>query len=90
MTNHQIYELTTAANSRFATAGVLCFYDSEVLNSSFVLRIKFSAGRQFIAPKSASWPSPKTLTPMLNDDDKNSYIHNLFCNNAYCTWTNDN
>jgi len=31
------------ANSRFAKAGVLCFYDSEVLNSSFVHLMKFSA-----------------------------------------------
>jgi len=31
------------ANSRFAKAGVSCFYDSEVLNSSFVHLIKFSA-----------------------------------------------
>jgi len=30
-------------NSRFAKAGVSCFYDSEVLNSSFVRLIKFSA-----------------------------------------------
>ena len=30
-------------NSRFAKAGVSCFYDSEVLNSSFVHLIKFSA-----------------------------------------------
>jgi hypothetical protein len=30
-------------NSRFAKAGVLCFYDSEVLNSSFVHLMKFSA-----------------------------------------------
>ncbi len=34
---------TPAANSRFAKAGVLCFYDSEVLNSSFVHLMKFSA-----------------------------------------------
>ena len=32
-----------ATNSRFAKAGVSCFYDSEVLNSSFVRLIKFSA-----------------------------------------------
>jgi hypothetical protein len=32
-----------AANSRFAKAGVSCFYDSEVLNSSFVQLMKFSA-----------------------------------------------
>lgn len=34
---------TTTANSRFAKAGVSCFYDSEVLNSSFVHLMKFSA-----------------------------------------------
>ncbi len=33
----------TGANSRFAKAGVSCFYDSEVLNSSFVHLMKFSA-----------------------------------------------
>ena len=36
-------EIKTSANSRFAKAGVLCFYDSEVLNSSFVHLMKFSA-----------------------------------------------
>jgi hypothetical protein len=30
-------------HSRFAKAGVWCFYDSEVLNSSFVHLMKFSA-----------------------------------------------
>jgi hypothetical protein len=30
-------------NSRFAKAGVSCFYDSEVLNSSFVHLMNFSA-----------------------------------------------
>jgi hypothetical protein len=34
---------TPAGNSRFAKAGVSCFYESEVLNSSFVHLIKFSA-----------------------------------------------
>jgi hypothetical protein len=33
----------TGANSRFAKAGVSCFYESEVLNSSFVHLMKFSA-----------------------------------------------
>ena len=33
----------TSANSRFAKAGVSCFYDSAVLNSSFVHLMKFSA-----------------------------------------------
>jgi hypothetical protein len=32
-----------AHNSRFAKAGVSCFYESEVLNSSFVHLMKFSA-----------------------------------------------
>jgi hypothetical protein len=31
------------ANSRFAKAGVSCFYESEVPNSSFVHLMKFSA-----------------------------------------------
>jgi hypothetical protein len=45
----EILELTqtdrrkTGANSRFAKAGVSYFYDSEVLNSSFVHLMKFSA-----------------------------------------------
>lgn len=34
---------TPAANSRFAKAGVSCFYYSEVLNSSFVHLMEFSA-----------------------------------------------
>ena len=32
-----------ATNSRFAKAGVSSFYESEVLNSSFVHLMKFSA-----------------------------------------------
>jgi hypothetical protein len=36
-------ERTTSANSRFAKAGVSCFYDSEMPKSSFVLLMKFSA-----------------------------------------------
>ena len=34
---------STGYNSRFAKAGVWCFYESEVLNSSFVHLMKFSA-----------------------------------------------
>jgi hypothetical protein len=34
---------STVHNSRFAKAGVSCFYDSEVLYSSFVHLMKFSA-----------------------------------------------
>ena len=36
-------EEARTANSRFAKAGVSCFYESEVLNSSFVHLMKFSA-----------------------------------------------
>ncbi|RRJ87432.1 hypothetical protein EG849_15325 [Flavobacterium macacae] len=36
-------EKNNAYNSRFAKAGVSCFYDSEVLNPSFVHLMKFSA-----------------------------------------------
>jgi hypothetical protein len=35
-------EITPVPNSRFAKAGVWCFYGSEVLNSSFVHLIKFN------------------------------------------------
>lgn len=41
--NHQWTIIIAAANSRFAKAGVLCFYDSEALNLSFVHLMKFSA-----------------------------------------------
>jgi hypothetical protein len=34
---------SSAHNSRFAKAGASCFYESEVLNSSFVHLMKFSA-----------------------------------------------
>ena len=37
------FDKKTACNSRFAKAGVSCFYNSEVLNSSFVHLMKFSA-----------------------------------------------
>jgi hypothetical protein len=38
-----VWKRITTANSRFAKAGVSYFYDSEVLNSSFVHLMKFSA-----------------------------------------------
>ena len=52
MTNSKILNLVLnihrpkearTANSRFAKAGVSCFYDAEVPNSSFVHLLKFSA-----------------------------------------------
>jgi hypothetical protein len=38
-----ITDKRAAGNSRFAKAGVSCFYESEMLNSSFVYLMKFSA-----------------------------------------------
>ena len=43
MTLNRNLKRLPSTNSRFAKAGVSCFYDSEVLNSSFVHLIKFSA-----------------------------------------------
>jgi hypothetical protein len=43
MRNTLLTEESPATNSRFAKAGVSCFYDSEVLNPSFVHLMKFSA-----------------------------------------------
>src|SRR5690606_24937673 len=43
MNNNCNKNKSRTANSRFAKAGVSCFYDSEVLNSSFVHLMKFSA-----------------------------------------------
>jgi hypothetical protein len=36
-------KIKSSANIIFAKAGVLCFYESEVLNSNFVHLMKFSA-----------------------------------------------
>ena len=49
MTN--LTERKTDGNSRFAKAGVSCFYDSEKLNSSFVLLMKFSAEKTAFAKR---------------------------------------
>ena len=47
-------------NSRFAKAGVLCFYDSEVLNSSFVHLMKFSAEKPRLRKAAKRCAQPKT------------------------------
>jgi hypothetical protein len=46
---------TPACNSRFAKAGVSCFYDSEVLNSSFVLLINYSAENPRLRKAAKRW-----------------------------------
>src|SRR5690606_9665699 len=59
MTNSKILNLVLnlhrpkearTANSRFAIAGLKCFYDSEVPNSSFVHLLKFSAENPRTSP----------------------------------------
>ncbi|MFN6378348.1 MAG: hypothetical protein ACK4WD_03685 [Flavobacteriales bacterium] len=44
-----------AGNSRFAKSGVSCFYDSEVLNPSFVLLMKFSAENPRLRKAAKRW-----------------------------------
>jgi hypothetical protein len=44
-----------AYNSRFAKAGVSCFYDSEVQNSSFVHLMKFSAKNPRLRKAAKRW-----------------------------------
>jgi hypothetical protein len=48
-------ERTAAANSRFAKAGVSYFYESEVLNSSFVRLMKFSAENPRLRKAAKRW-----------------------------------
>jgi hypothetical protein len=60
----------TPANSRFAKAGVSCLYDSEVLNSSCVHLMKFSAKN----PRPSQ--SGKTLWHILNETIDN-HIDNI-------------
>jgi len=45
-------------NSRFAKAGVSCFYDSEVLNSSFVHLMKFSSEKPRLRKAAGRWQQP--------------------------------
>lgn len=48
-------ERTPAANSRFAKAGVSCFYESEVLNSKFVHLMKFCAKNPRLRKAAKRW-----------------------------------
>lgn len=49
-------------NSRFAKAGVSCFYDSEVLCSSFVHLMKFSAEKPRLRKAANRCASAKKTT----------------------------
>jgi hypothetical protein len=44
-----------AGNSRFAKAGVLCFYESEVLNSIFVHLMVFSTEKPRLRKAAKRW-----------------------------------
>jgi hypothetical protein len=46
---------STGYNSRFAKVGVSCFYDSEVLNLSFVHLMKFSAKNPRLRKAAKRW-----------------------------------
>ena len=46
---------TTGANSRFAKAGVSCFYESKVLHSSFLHLMKFRADNPRLRKAAKRW-----------------------------------
>ncbi len=54
-----------AGNSRFAKAGVSCFYDSEVLNSSFVHLMKYSAKNPAFAKRQTVAHNMKKLLTII-------------------------
>lgn len=54
-------ESSTNGNSRFAKAGVSCFYESEVLNSSFVHLMKFSAENPRLRKAPRRYAQPRRM-----------------------------
>jgi hypothetical protein len=56
---------STGYNSRFAKAGVSCFYESEVLNSSFVHLMKFSANNPRLRKAAKRYAALKSQTPKI-------------------------
>jgi len=64
-------------NSRFAKAGVWCFYDSEVLNSSFVHLMKFSAENRRLRKAAKRYVScfNKQLSVYLSQEKFNTKTH---------------
>jgi len=48
-------QIKTPYNSRFAKAGVSCFYDGEVLNSSFVHLMNFSTFNPHLRQTPKRW-----------------------------------
>jgi len=53
-------------NSRFAKVGVWCFYDNEVLNSSLVHLMKFSAEKSRLRKAAKRYPLKKMNKRILN------------------------
>jgi hypothetical protein len=49
------------ANSRFAKVGVSCFYESEVLNSSFVHLMKFRVKNPHLRQAANPYNDPQNL-----------------------------
>jgi hypothetical protein len=66
----------TPYNSRFAKAGVSYFYESEVLNSSFVHLMKFSAS------KTATFAKPRNVSHNLVKKHMNQTIYQDGSKNA--------
>jgi hypothetical protein len=55
----RLTEKQRTANSGFAKAGVLCFKESEVLNSNFVLLMKFSDRKPRLRKAAKRWAQLK-------------------------------
>jgi len=63
-------------NSRFAKAGVSCFYDSEVLNSSFVHLMKFSAENPRLRKAAKRYRKPYDSANIKQTDMKRTFLDN--------------
>jgi hypothetical protein len=57
-------DIKPAHNSTYTQVGGQCFFETEVQGFGFVLRIKFSGGRQLSSPKSPTSCSCKPLGPI--------------------------
>jgi len=66
MVYNDSYEMTEKRkpgyNSRFAKAGVSCFYDSEVQNSSFAHPMRFSAKNPRLRKAATRYTTPLNAT----------------------------
>jgi hypothetical protein len=76
------------ANSRFAKAGGSCFYESEVLNSSFVHLMKFSAKNPRLRKAAKRYASPYETTVLTLNRQKNEqkYIQDRKASRTFSTF----